>query len=116
MTELLDPRQGDVEDDASITKQRSLMSLAGSLLAEISLPKLLVAWIMLIGLPGLALGFLPLLASLWIGKVSAQVATLLTGLGSLAALILLAAAAWFGLRCIRSLLARIAQRLLGSGM
>ena len=104
MTVLLDPRQGDVEDDASSTKQRSLVSLAGSLLAEISLPKLLVAWIMLIGLPGLALGFLPLLASLWIGKVSAQVATLLTGLGSLAALILLAAAAWFGGRSIMRLL------------
>jgi hypothetical protein len=104
MTDLLDPRQGDVEDDASSTKQRSLMSLAGSLLAEISLPKLLVAWTMLIGLPGLALGFLPLLASLWIGKVSNQVATLLTGLGSLAALILLAAIAWFGGRSIMRLL------------
>ena len=104
MTALLDPRQGDVEDDASSTKQRSLMSLAGGLLTEISLPKLLVAWIMLIGLPGLALGFLPLLASLWIGKVSAQVATLLTGLGSLAALILLVAAAWFGGRSVMRLL------------
>ena len=41
MTPLLDPRNGDVEDDASSTKQRSLLSLAGSLLAEISLPKLL---------------------------------------------------------------------------
>ena len=66
MTPLLDPRQGDIEDDASSTKQRSLLSLAGSLLAEVSLPKLAAAWMMLIGLPGLALGFLPLLVSLWV--------------------------------------------------
>ena len=38
MKPLLDPRNGDVEDDASSTKQRSLVSLAGSLLAEVSLP------------------------------------------------------------------------------
>ena len=38
MTFIIDPRRGDVEDDASSTKQRSMLSLAGSLLAEISLP------------------------------------------------------------------------------
>ena len=96
MTPLPDPRNGDVEDDASSTKQRSLLSLGGSLLAEIGLGKLIVAWIMLIGLPGLALGFLPLVASLWIGKFSTQAQLLVTGLGSLIALVILAAAAWFG--------------------
>ncbi len=104
MTPLLDPRNGDVEDDASSTRQRSLLSLAGSLFAEISLPKLLVAWIMLIGLPGLALGFLPLLASLWLGKVSAQLPLILTGLGSLMALAVLLAVAWFGGRSMMRLL------------
>ena len=49
---LLDPRLGDVEDDASSTKQRSLLRIAGSLLAEISLPKLAVAWGLLVVLPG----------------------------------------------------------------
>lgn len=44
---------GDVEDDASSTKRRSLLSPAGSLLAEISLPKLAVAWFLLIVGPGL---------------------------------------------------------------
>jgi hypothetical protein len=32
----IDPRRGDVEDDASSSKRRSLLSLAGSLLAEIA--------------------------------------------------------------------------------
>ena len=104
MIPLLDPRNGDLEDDASSTRQRSLWSLAGSMLAEISLPKLLVAWVMLIGLPGLALGFLPLLASLWMGKVSAQVPLLLTGLSSLFVLSLLLALAWFGGRSVMRLL------------
>jgi hypothetical protein len=36
--QLIDPRRGDAEDDASSTKQRSLLAIAGSLLAEISLP------------------------------------------------------------------------------
>ena len=39
MNPVIDPRGGDVEDDASSTKRRSLLSLAGSLLAEISLPE-----------------------------------------------------------------------------
>ena len=42
--QLIDPRRGDAEDDASSTKQRSLLAIAGSLLAEISLPKLLFDW------------------------------------------------------------------------
>ena len=41
---ILDPRRGDLEDDHSAPKQRSLLSIAGSLFAEISLPKLLFAW------------------------------------------------------------------------
>ena len=41
---IVDPRLGDIEDDASSTKRRSMLSLAGSLLVEISLPKLILAW------------------------------------------------------------------------
>jgi len=74
MTPILDPKAGDIEDDASSTKQRTLLSLAGSLLAEISLPKLIVTWVLLIGLPGLLLGTAPLLASIWIGSVKAHAA------------------------------------------
>ena len=47
MTPLIDPRLGDVEDDAVSTKQRSLLAVAGSLLAEISLPKLILSWVLL---------------------------------------------------------------------
>ena len=52
MISIVDPRNGDTEDDASSTKRRSLFALAGSLVAEISLPKLVLAWVLLIGLPG----------------------------------------------------------------
>ena len=54
---LVDPRQGDVEDDASSTIQRSFLAIAGSLLAEISLPKLLFAWTLSIVLPASCLGW-----------------------------------------------------------
>ena len=54
MNPIIDPRGGDVEDDASSTKRRSLLSLAGSMLAEISFPKLILSWIMLFVIPGLA--------------------------------------------------------------
>lgn len=43
---LVDPRQGDIEDGVSSTEQRSILAIAGTQLAEISLPKLLPAWIM----------------------------------------------------------------------
>ena len=66
----IDPRQGDIEDDASSSKRRSLLSLAGSLLAEISLPKLAVAWMLLIVFPGLMLGVAPIVASIWFNKLS----------------------------------------------
>src|SRR5262245_17479912 len=71
---LIDPRRGDIEDDASSTKQRSFLGLAGSLLAEISLPKLVAAWFALIALPGLLLGVSPLVASAWLSKLSHRIA------------------------------------------
>lgn len=58
---LIDPRRGDVEDDASSSRQRSLVAIAGTLLAEISLPKLLFAWFASIVLPGVLLGLAPLI-------------------------------------------------------
>jgi hypothetical protein len=92
----IDPRRGDVEDDASSSKRRSLLSLAGSLLAEISLPKLVVAWTLLIGLPGLMLGVAPIVASIWLGKISDKVATALAGTWSAILLVALLALGWFG--------------------
>ena len=96
MRTMLDPRQGDVDDDASSTKRRSLLSLAGTLFAEISLPKFLFAWILLVGLPGLLVGAAPLLAGIWLAGVSSQARSLLTGVWPLLLLLVLVAAGWLG--------------------
>lgn len=93
---VVDPRRGDIEDDASSTKRHSMLSLAGSLLAEISLPKLVLAWTLLIALPCLTLGMAPLLASAWLGTMSSSASLLLTGIGPALFLALLAALGWFG--------------------
>ena len=73
-SQLIDPRRGDVEDDASSTKRRSLFAIAGSLLAEISLPKLVLAWVLLIALPGILLGLAPLVISGWLASLSRNIA------------------------------------------
>lgn len=52
LNSVIDPRFGDIEDDASSTQRRSLLSLAGSMLVEISFAKLVVAWGLLLILPG----------------------------------------------------------------
>jgi len=96
MSPIVDPRKGDVEDDASSTKRRTLVSLAGSLLAEISLPKLLAAWAMLIVLPALLLGASPPLASIWISAVSSKAAEIFTGLLPPILLAVLIGVGWFG--------------------
>lgn len=96
MRPIVDPRKGDIEDDASSTKRRTLIALGGSLLAEISLPKLLAAWFMLIVLPVLVLGLGPLLVSIWISTVSTQAAAIFTGLGPILLLAALAGVGWYG--------------------
>jgi hypothetical protein len=95
MTPILDPRNGDIEDDAASTKRRSLLSLMGSLLAEISLPKLAIVWMLLIGLPGLLLGAAPLLVSIWIASVVSKVANIYTEILPALLLLPLAATAWY---------------------
>jgi hypothetical protein len=97
---ILDPRAGDAEDDASSTKGRSLLALAGSLLAEISLPKLLGAWLLLVALPGLLLGVAPLLATIWFAAVTTRVANGIYGLSPLVLLALLGLIGWLGGRRI----------------
>jgi hypothetical protein len=96
MRPIVDPRNGDIEDDASSTKRRTLISLAGSLLAEISLPKLLAAWVILIVLPALMLGLAPLVASIWISTVSSKAAAIYTGLLPPILLAILIGVGWFG--------------------
>ncbi len=95
MTPILDPRNGDIEDDAASTKRRSLLSLMGSLLAEISLPKLAIAWMLLIGFPGLLLGAAPLLVSIWIASVVAKIANIYAEVLPALLLLPLVAIAWF---------------------
>ncbi len=96
MTFVIDPRRGDAEDDASSTKQRSLLSLAGSLLAEISLPKLIVAWVLLIGAPAVLVGVAPLVLSILITTASSKVAYALSGIGSLLLFAVILGLSWFG--------------------
>src|SRR5215510_4101905 len=93
---LLDPRQGDVEDDASSTVQRSVLAIAGSLLAEISVPKLLFAWMSSIVLPAILLGLAPLLVTAWLAKASGSVAEL-TAPGAVI-LVMILAIGWIGWR------------------
>ena len=95
MTPILDPRNGDIEDDASSTKKRSMLALAGSLLAEISLPKLAIAWMLLIGFPGLLLGAAPLLVSIWAAAVWSHAANIFYEILPALLLPLLVAIGWF---------------------
>jgi Calcineurin-like phosphoesterase len=92
----IDPRRGDIEDDASSTKRRSLLSLAGSLLAEISLPKLVLAWVLLIVAPTLMLGIAPILASAWLSKLSSTFASALAGFWAAILLVMVVGVGWFG--------------------
>jgi len=93
---LIDPRLGDAEDDVASTKSRSLVAIGGRLLAEISLPKLLVAWIMLIGLPATLLGLAPLIVLGWATTMPERVAAARAGFWSLLIAAGLIALAWFG--------------------
>ena len=97
---IVDPRHGDIEDDASSTKRRSMLSLFGTLLVEISLPKLLLAWALLLVLPGLLLGLAPILFAEWLTLVTDKLASLVIGLWSLFILAILIAVGWFGWRAL----------------
>jgi predicted MPP superfamily phosphohydrolase len=94
---LFDPRQGDAEDDGSSPKQRSLLAIAGSLLAEISVPKLIVAWTVSILLPAVLLGSAPLVVTIWLAKVSRSAAEL-TEFGTLLVFIAVVGLGWIGWR------------------
>lgn len=96
MRPTVDPRRGDIEDDASSSKRRSLLMLAGSLLAEISIPKLMVAWMLLIGAPGLMLGIAPILAMIWVSKLSDKVTSPPAGIWAATLLAVLIAIGWLG--------------------
>lgn len=94
---IIDPKDGDFEDDASSVKRHSLLALAGSLLVEISFAKLLAAWLVLIVVPGILLGLAPLVANAWLSIVVDKLAAI-AGIGSVALLCLVLAAGWLGYR------------------
>jgi hypothetical protein len=94
---LIDPRRGDVEDDVASPKQRSLLAIAGSLLVEISLPKLVFAWTFSILLPALLLGLAPLVATAWLLKLS-RTAAQITGFGTTLVLLAVIGLGWIAWR------------------
>jgi predicted MPP superfamily phosphohydrolase len=94
---IFDPRQGDVEDDAASTRQRSLLAIAGSLLVEISLPKLLFAWTVSLLLPAVLLGVAPLVVTAWVATVSEKILQL-TEVSTALLLIVVVALGWIGWR------------------
>ncbi len=100
MTPLVDPRMGDVEDDASSPRRRSLLAIAGSLLAEISLPKLALASVIMIALPALLLGLAPLIASAWYTLLSTKIPPPVTGIWPVLLLALALGLSWMGGRTL----------------
>jgi hypothetical protein len=106
MRPVIDPRRGDVEDDASSTKRRSLLSLAGTLISEVSLPKLVAAWMLMLVAPCLVLGLSPLIASAWVAKISGRIADPYAGLWPVVLLAILLAVGWFGGRTLFRLVER----------
>jgi Calcineurin-like phosphoesterase len=94
---IIEPHAGDAEDDASSTKKRSLTAMAGSLIGEINLPKLVLAWSILVGVPGLLLGLAPLVVTAWFSSVTYKVAAL-ASLGPLLLLAAVAVGGWYGAR------------------
>jgi len=97
MRPLIDPRAGDTEDDLSSTKKRKLIAIAGNMLAEISLPKFIVAWGSLVAVPSLVLGLAPLIITAWLSGVSYRILALY-GMSSLIVLAFVGAAGIYGLR------------------
>lgn len=95
MRPIVDPRRGDVEDDALSTKRRSLLALAGTLVAEISLPKLITAWFILIIGPGIVLGLVPQVALGWASTLQDKITSPYAGLGALALFLVVVGIGWF---------------------
>jgi hypothetical protein len=94
---LVDPRRGDIEDDFASPEQKSLLAIAGRLLAEISLPKLLFSWVMSLLLPAMLIGLAPLIVTAWFAKASAHILAL-TEFGAALVLVAIVALGWLGWR------------------
>lgn len=64
-----DPREGDLEDDASSTSHHSLLRHASRMLLEISLPKLVLAALLLLVVPAFFVGVAPKLVA-WFAQAA----------------------------------------------
>jgi hypothetical protein len=95
---IIDPRKGDIEADASSTKKRSMLALAGGMLVEISWPKLFIAWALLLVVPGIVLGFIPIATTMWLRAISDNVVSPELGLWTIILLVAALAIAWLGWR------------------
>ena len=104
-TRLVDPRDGDIETDASSTESRSLLALAGNLLAEVSLLKMAAAFVSLVVIPAVLIGLVPVIVTIWVRTLSSGRPGV-GGIGGIFIIVVLLTLAWFG---GRSLL-RVAER------
>ncbi|MBR0674048.1 metallophosphoesterase family protein [Neoroseomonas soli] len=89
-----DPRDGDLEDDASSTSHHSLLGHASYILLEISLPKLALAAILLLVVPAVLIGGAPKAALWFAGTVWNQVSEAGRVASVLAFLAILGVVAW----------------------
>lgn len=101
LTSMIDPRLGDIEADALSTKKRTMLSLAGNFLVEISFPKLLTVWALLIAMPALVLGIAPLIGAAWLTKLFSSLTNSYAGLWSLLILVALPCLGWLLKRPLR---------------
>jgi 3',5'-cyclic AMP phosphodiesterase CpdA len=83
---ITDPRDGDAEDDRAAPMARSMAAIAGGLLAEISLIKVVAVLLLLVVLPNLILGLAPLLVGAWVASLSTGMQTA-TSFGSVLVLL-----------------------------
>jgi 3',5'-cyclic AMP phosphodiesterase CpdA len=93
---LIDPRAGDIQDDAASPRHHSLLAMTGSLLVEMNLVKLALAVLTMIILPALLLGVAPLLATAWLGLLPRRTADLVFEVVPLVTLVVALVAAWLG--------------------
>jgi hypothetical protein len=97
-----DPRDGDIEDDASSTVSKTLLRHAAGMLVEISLPKLALAFGSLIVLPAILIGAAPIAVAWYARTVAHQVAWGVYLLAALALVLLAVVVGWrFGRQVFR---------------
>lgn len=106
MAFLIDPGKGDLEDDAYSTKHRSALSIAGSLLAEINLPKLFFALIIMIVIPAMLVGIAPLIVTAAYPIISGKAVSNLLGILPVLLLLLVIVLFWVGGRTMFRLVER----------